>query len=176
MSGIGWDILGLVAVGIGAAALVYAVMHVARKLGRPLPRVVLPASIGAAMLVFAAWNEYSWSDRVIAQLPPRVVVLEEISVREAWRPWTLAFPVVTRFVALDRGAMRQGEGGLRSGRILFVERWHPTQTLTLEVDCGDGRQRMLGPRGGETNWLPPDPSHPAVRAICDADLPQTGTS
>ncbi|MFI0397017.1 hypothetical protein [Paracoccus jiaweipingae] len=174
MSGLAWDFLGLLAVGIGAAALVYAAMHAARKAGRPLPRILLPLAIGGAMLGFAVWNEYTWFDRVRAQLPDRVVVLDQGVARQAWRPWTLAFPVVARFTALDRAALVRGTGAMRSGQILFVERWQPTRAVTLEVDCDSGRQRMVGPSGATGDWLPAQADHPALRAICDADLPAPG--
>lgn len=174
MSGLAWDFLGLLAVGIGAAALVYAAMHAARKAGRPLPRIMLPLAIGASMLGFAVWNEYTWSDRVHAQLPDRVVVLDQGVARQAWRPWTLVFPVTARFTALDRATLVQGADQMRRGQILFVERWQPTRAVMLEVDCRDGRQRMIGPSGTPADWLPGQTDHPAVRAICDAAMPDAG--
>ena len=56
-SGMAWDIIGMIAVGIGMAAVVYAASHALRKAGIWLPRWIMPAGIGLAMLGFTVWNE-----------------------------------------------------------------------------------------------------------------------
>ena len=100
-SGIGRDLLGTLAVGGGAAALLYALMHAARAAGRPLPRWLLPAGIGLSMIAFATWNEYSWAARVKAQLPDRVAILAEGQVSSPLRPWTYLSAPTTRLALLD---------------------------------------------------------------------------
>ena len=95
-SGLGMDLLGVFAVGIGAAALLFALTHAARKAGRPLPGWLLPAGIGVAILTYATWNEYSWAGRVKAQLPERVQVVAEGTGRSGLRPWTYVVAPVSR--------------------------------------------------------------------------------
>ena len=110
MSGMAWDIIGMIAVGIGVAAVLYAASHALRKLGIALPRWIMPAGIGLGMLVFTIWNEYSWYSRVTGQLPDTIAVLETGSGGKAWRPWSFVVPVVNRFAVIDRAGISQLEG------------------------------------------------------------------
>ena len=48
MSGMAWDIIGMIAVGIGMAAVVYAASHALRKAGIWLPRWIMPAQFTSA--------------------------------------------------------------------------------------------------------------------------------
>ncbi|MDO5622050.1 MAG: hypothetical protein Q4G24_11340 [Paracoccus sp. (in: a-proteobacteria)] len=165
MAGMSWDILAMLAVGIGAAAALYAALHAASKAGFDLPRWLLPAGIGLAMLGFTVWNEYTWFPRVRDQLPARVEVLEVGQGGKAWRPWAWLVPMVTRFTALDPAMVQQSEG-LRQAPVLLVERWQPTRQVTVQVDCAAGRQRMLAASGTPTGWSDPAPADPLIRAMC----------
>ena len=118
MSGMAWDIIGMIAVGIGVAAVVYAASHALRKLGVVLPRWIMPAAIGLGMLVFTIWNEYSWYSRVTGQLPDTIAVLETGSGGKAWRPWSFVVPVVNRFADRPRRSQRRrGRAAARAGAV-----------------------------------------------------------
>ncbi len=106
MSGMAWDIIGMMAVGVGIAAALYAASHALRKAGVFLPRWIMPAAIGLGMLSFTIWNEYSWYGRVMGQLPASVEVLETGSGGKAWRPWAFVLPIVNRFAAIDRAGLK----------------------------------------------------------------------
>ena len=54
MNGMTWDIIGMLAVGAGIAALLYASSHALRKAGVALPRWIMPAAIGLGMRVFGS--------------------------------------------------------------------------------------------------------------------------
>lgn len=167
MSGIAWDILGMIAVGIGAAAVAFAGLHALRKAGLNLPRWLLPAAIGAAMLSYTIWNEYSWYSRVRDQLPDTVEVLETGMGGKAWRPWAFIVPMVNRFAAIDRAALQPGDGGVQRGQVLFVERWQPTRSVTLDFDCAGERLRAVSDESA-SDWRP-GKDDPAFAAICRKD-------
>ncbi|MBA4489756.1 hypothetical protein [Paracoccus sp. S1E-3] len=160
-SGIGGDLLGTLAVGGGAAALLYAVMHAVRAAGWGLPRWLLPAGIGLAMIAFATWNEYSWAARVKAQLPDRVAVLAEGQSRSPLRPWTYLAPPTTRLALLDPQALTAGAEGAQIAQVMLVERWKRSVTVEQGVDCG-GR-RMRAP---DTAWYPAPIGDPVFAAVC----------
>ncbi|KGJ06115.1 hypothetical protein IT41_02845 [Paracoccus halophilus] len=165
MSGMAWDILGMIAVGIGAAALLFAGAHALRKAGLAVPRWITPAGIGLAMLGFAIWNEYSWYSRVSAQLPATVEVLETGTGGKAWRPWAFVIPMVNRFAAIDRAGLTDTGQGVQRGQVLFVERWQPTRYVTLDFDCAGARIRAVA-EGRESDWLPAA-QDPAYAVICE---------
>ena len=165
MSGMAWDIIGMIAVGIGMAAVVYAASHALRKAGIWLPRWIMPAGIGLAMLGFTVWNEYSWYSRVTGQLPDTIAVLETGSGGKAWRPWSFVVPVVNRFALIDRAGLSDGADGLRRGQVLFVERWQPTRYVTLDFDCAGDRIRAVAAEGQASGWRP-GADDPAFAAIC----------
>ena len=98
-----FELIATFAAGIGAAGLVFALAHLT---GGRLPRYAAPATAGLAMLAYAIWSEYTWAARTAGTLPEGVEVIEEIPESKPWKPWTLAVPQVTRFVALDRAGVQ----------------------------------------------------------------------
>ncbi|MTH79123.1 hypothetical protein GL286_15450 [Paracoccus aestuariivivens] len=158
------DIFGMVAVGIGAAALIYAAAHALRKAGVKVAGWILPAFIGLSMLSFTIWNEYSWYSRVRAQLPDTVEVLQTGTGGKAWRPWAFVIPMVNRFAVIDRAAVNEGVDGLQRGEVLFVERWQPTRSVTLDFDCAGSRLRAVSDETA-SEWRSGS-ADPAFAAIC----------
>ncbi|WBU51991.1 hypothetical protein [Paracoccus sp. SCSIO 75233] len=161
LSGVGGDLLGVFAVAIGAAALLYALTHALRAAGRPLPGWVLPAGIGASMLIYATWNEYSWASRVKAQLPERVQVVSEGTGRSGLRPWTFLVAPTSRLALIDPDAVREGQDGAQIVPVILVERWKRSVTVEQGVDCAGGRTRA--PNG---DWQDAAAGDPAFAAIC----------
>lgn len=144
MTGIGADILGVIAVGVGAAALIYALMHALRKAGVILPRWVLTAGIGLAMVSYSVWNDYAWYGRSVAKLPQGSVVLLSNHTSLPWAPWTFVFPVVTRFTALDPATVERTAPDLRRAEIRLIERRAHTILVRQDFDCANGLIRLPG--------------------------------
>ncbi|MDP5307220.1 hypothetical protein [Paracoccus spongiarum] len=161
MAGVGIELLGVIAVGIGAAALLFALMHASRKAGLSLPRWLLPAGIGLAMIGYAIWNDYSWYGRAVARLPAQSQVLMVGQGSQPWAPWTYLAPVTLRFAALDPATVRAGEAGVRQAQIMLVERRGPTLVVPQDFDCGRG---MIRPARGD--WTEAAPDDPALAAVC----------
>lgn len=169
MHGMGWDVFGTMAVGLGAAAVIYAASHAARAMGRPLPRWLLPVGIGLSALCFTIWNEYTWFPRVTAQLPPGVHVLETGTGGKAWRPWAFVVPMVTRFTVLDARdvqTVQVDDVAERRAPVLLIERWQPTQIVQMGFDCIGGRQRGITAAGEATPWHPAPQGDRAQVLIC----------
>ncbi|SDE25779.1 hypothetical protein SAMN05421538_10579 [Paracoccus isoporae] len=161
ISGVGADLLGVFAVAIGAAALLYALSHALRAARRPLPTWVLPAGIGASMLIYATWNEYSWASRIKAQLPERVQVVAEGTGRSGLRPWTFVVAPTSRLALIDPQAVRDDGQGAQIVPVILVERWKRSVTVEQGVDCAAGRTRAP-----DADWQPAAPGDPAFAAIC----------
>lgn len=163
MTGIGTELLGVIAVGIGMAALLYALLHAARKAGLTLPTWLLPAGIGLAMVSYSVWNDYAWFGRATASLPQDTQVLLVGRASQPWAPWTYLAPVEVRFAALDPAQIRDGEGGIRQAPIMLVERHGQTVIVPQHFDCAGGRIR---PARGD--WTAAAPDDPAFAAVCAA--------
>ncbi|AMY67572.1 hypothetical protein [Frigidibacter mobilis] len=167
------DIISLIALGAAIAGIYVAVN---RMTGRRLPRWLLPASLGAAMISFAVWNEYTWYARVTAALPDSVEVVLPVKESSFWRPWSYAVPMVTRFIAVDRAAVQRSEEapGLVRTNAILVQRWTATQRVPVAFDCAAGRRADLAAgaqlaadgtlTGGAWVMLPPD--DPFMMAAC----------
>lgn len=170
------DLIAMFATGVGAAACVFAAGHLLRvTAGRRLPRWVLPAAAGAAMIAFSIWNEYTWFARVKAQLPPTVEVVLPVAESAPWRPWSYLWPVTGRFLALDTAPPGPpAPDGLRRAEALVVTRWQPTARVPMVFDCAAGRRAdlvegaALDPAGtligGE--WIAMPPDDPVLAAAC----------
>lgn len=161
MTGIGTDLLGVIAVGVGMAALLYALSHAGRKAGLTLPPWLLPAGIGLAMVSYSVWNDYAWFGRATASLPQDTQVLLVGRDSQPWAPWTYLAPVATRFAALDPAGIREGRGGIRQAPIMLVERRGQTVIVPQDFDCAGGRIR---PARGE--WTAVAADDPAFAAVC----------
>lgn len=136
------DFIAMASVGFGAAGIF---LMLRKLLADRLPKWALPAVIGAAMLVFSVWSEYSWHSRVTAQLPPEVVVVLSPTEESAFRPWTLIFPPKTRFLALDKSSVLTSETtpSIRQASLFMVQRWNGTKRLPEAFDCANWRHASL---------------------------------
>jgi hypothetical protein len=167
------DVIAMICVGAGTAGL-YLLLR--KVLGKRMPSWALPAVIGAAMLGFSIWNEYTWHDRVTAALPDGIEVLLSPADRSPFRPWTYLVAPSTRFMALDRTAMRVSaeNPAYRQADLMFVERWMPTQRVAMAFDCKGNRHAdlmdgaILAPDGTLTgsDWIAAEPSDLMQAVAC----------
>lgn len=165
MTGVGVELLGVIAVGIGAAAVLYAAMHLMRKLGLHPARWLLPAGIGLAMIVYSIWNDYAWFDRASARLPAGAQILVVGQDSQPWAPWTYLIPVRTRFAALDPATISDVGDGIRRAEITLVERRGPMLVVPQDFDCDKGLIRL--PR---SDWMPAEPQDQAFSTVCNGRL------
>lgn len=160
MTGIGWDILGVMAVGIAMGAIIYAAMHLGRKLGLSGPKWLLPAGIGAAMILYSVWNDYAWYGRAAAQLPDSAEVVATGKGRFPWAPWTYLLPVVVRFAAVDQAEVARS-GAIATAPVMLYERRGPGYRVVQEFDCEN--KAMRRPMG---EWAAAEAGDPLMEAIC----------
>lgn len=167
------EFVAAIAAAAATAGLVLMIAAFGRMTGRwSLPKWVMPAAAGAAMLGFAIWNEYSWFPRTRAALSEEMVVASAPADRMAYRPWTYIFPLVTRFVAVDRGAAAGAE--VFATNAYVVTRWGRTRQIPVAFDCVrmtradlvEGAQLAADGTLTGAEWLPPDAEDPLVRAAC----------
>jgi hypothetical protein len=170
-----FDFVAMIVIGAGAAG-VYLILKLGLK--DRLPRWGLPATIGAAMLVFSVWNEYSWFARSTAELPDAVQIILVPQDKSLWRPWTYAFPVTARYMALDGTSLRASAANpaIRQADLMFVERWVGTQRVPIAFDCDGGRHADLvdgatlaadGTLTG-SDWITAAPDDIMQSAACNA--------
>jgi hypothetical protein len=161
MNGIGTELLGVIAVGIGMAAVLYAGMHAIRRAGFSPAPWLLPAGIGLSMVVYSVWSDYSWYSRAVDQLPDGAQILLVGRDKQPWAPWTYLVPVATRFAALDPASISDASQGTRNAQIMLVERRGQTVIVPQDFDCTG--QRIRPARG---DWMPAQSDDPAYATIC----------
>lgn len=169
-----FDFVAMIVIGAGSAG-VYMILKLGLK--ERLPRWGLPATIGAAMLAFSVWNEYTWFSRSTAALPEAVQIILVPEERSPWRPWTYAFPVIARYMALDGTSLRAApeNPAFRQADLIFVERWVGTERVPLAFDCAGGRHAdlidgaVLGADGTLTgsSWIKAQPGDIMQSAACN---------
>jgi hypothetical protein len=170
------DILSMLAAGAFAACLVFIAQRYLRRKQRPLPRWSMPAAIGATMIVFSIWNEYTWFDRITRTLPASMVIVAQGERSAPWAPWTYLQPVTVRFAALDKNAIQRSDSlpHLARANLVLVERWQNTRLVPVALDCK--QQRQVTPAGAarlsadgqltDGQWIPIAPTDPLFVAAC----------
>lgn len=169
-------LLEFVATVVAGLAGAGVAMLLRRLSGGRLPRFVVPATAGAAMIAFVIWSEYTWFDRTIDALPPSVAVLSSTAERAAWRPWTLVAPVIERFAAIDNASMRHHPDvpDHVMADVYLFDRHLPSAQVLVLVDCADNRRTQVAP-GMEilddgsiegANWTRLSPDDPLIGAVC----------
>jgi hypothetical protein len=140
------DLISMLAAGILAGCVVFAFNHMwGRVRGRKLPKWMLPAAAGAAMIGYSIYAEYSWYGRVMAGLPDSVEVVRTVEESAPWRPWTYLVPMKSRFLAIDRAGIDRvaGNPDLASATIMAVQRWAPVRSVPVVYDCAAGTRADL---------------------------------
>src|SRR5690606_42152348 len=95
------DFLSMAAIAVFAACLVFIVRRSLRRKGIEPPRWIMPAVIGASMIGYSIWNEYTWFDRMTSRLPDTIAVVGQGERSAFWAPWPHLYRVPVGLVAAD---------------------------------------------------------------------------
>lgn len=162
------ELIATFCAGIGAAGA----MLLLGFLWKSMPRWLVPAMGGLAMILFTIWSEYSWGDRTTDGLPEGVEVVETRADTYPWKPWTYAFPQVTRVLAVDTiGAQTKEDApGVMLVDLYLFARWRATATIPQLINCetaarADVSDAALGDPTA-ANWQNLGEEDPLIAAVC----------
>ena len=169
-----FELIGTITAGVAAALLVWAINRTFK--GR-LPKWLIPAAAGAAMLAATITSEYSWYDRTVATMPAGLVVAQTVEEKALYRPWTYTAPFIYRYVAVDRQSTRThpNQPDQRLVDLVFYGRWTRTAKVPMLFDCAENRRAdvvdgiTFGDDGAVTDatWFPLDPADPLLKVACE---------
>lgn len=170
-----FELIGTIMAGVAAALLVWAIN---RALKGRLPKWLIPASAGAAMLAATISSEYGWYDRTVATMPEGMVVAQTVEETAFYRPWTYAAPFVSRYVAVDQVSTRThpDHPDQRLVDLVFYGRWTRTAKVPMLFDCAENRRAdvvdgiSFDGDGAVTDatWFALDPADPLLVKACEA--------
>ncbi|MEN3792571.1 hypothetical protein [Fulvimarina sp. MAC3] len=128
------ELFAAIALALSVGGIVYFLRKIS---GGRLPKTTIPLFAALALVGFAVWGDYSWASRTASALPDRLVVVDEISQSNLWRPWSFIFPVSERFVAADIGGAQRNENDPGKVRVelYYMERRVPARRQTVVIDC-----------------------------------------
>ncbi len=151
------DLIATVAAGFGAGGVA---LLLRRMSGGRLPGWITPTAAGLAMIGYQIHADYDWRDGAEAALPDGVTVLREIETTAWWKPWTLVFPYVNRFSAVDVAAARTHPDapGMKLAQIYLMAQRAPTIALPVLVDCVEGRWADIADSRFDADGMPQDPN------------------
>ncbi|TQS73144.1 hypothetical protein ERN12_05065 [Rhodobacteraceae bacterium] len=168
------DFTAMLAAGVLAGLVAFALRHAVTKFGlRGLPKWVVPAAAGVAMLGYTIYAEYSWYPQLRDGLAGDVAVVMTVEDSNWWRPWTFAAPVITRFIAVDRDRLSHPVADLSQGNLLLLARWQAPRAVPVAFDCKSAtRADLVGGaqiengklQGGR--WIDVGADDPALQAFC----------
>lgn len=169
-----FELIGTIVAGVAAGLMVWALN---RALKGRLPKWLIPASAGAAMLLATISSEYGWYGRTAASMPEGMVVAQAVEEQTFYRPWTYARPFVTRFVAVDQASLRMhpDQPDQRIVDLVFYGRWARTAKVPMLFDCARGQRADVvdGIEFGEggdvlnADWRAVGTDDPVLKAACE---------
>lgn len=138
-----YEILGAVALGLGAAGFAMALRGLSR--GR-LPRWIITVAAGIGMLGYSVYLDYTWGARQLSELPAGLTVVREIETARWWKPWTLVRPQLTRIAAVDAaGVLRNPKApDLALTQLYTFDRHSPIGRAPVLIDCVNGMMAEAG--------------------------------
>lgn len=167
------ELLGVILAGVTGALIVYAGN---RASGGRLPRWLMPAVAGLAMIAATISLEYSWYGRTVAALPEGIVVADRVEERALLRPWTYLVPYTDRFVAVDRASLQTNPNrpDERIANMYLFGRWAPLRRVPVAFDCAGNRRAALvegagiAPDGGieGADWTQAPLGDPLLATVC----------
>ncbi|MGJ3261925.1 MAG: hypothetical protein ACFE0R_01695 [Salinarimonas sp.] len=165
------NLIAVVVLGVGVAGVVMLGFKV---LGRKPPRWILPVAAGAAMMTYTLYNDYSWFSRTAGALPGSIKVARAFEQTNPLQPWTYLVAPVNRFVAVGGVVAAPGETGYRLAEVHLLQRYVPTVTAAMVIDCVGGRRADVvdvdgfdaggEPIGGQ--WRPLAEGDPLRDIVC----------
>lgn len=169
--------MALELIGALIAAATLGLLAWALRRWRPgLPSWFVPVAAAVGLIGTTLALEYSWYDRVTAELPPGIEVVHVEEEAMPLRPWTYLKPIKMRFWAIDqrKRMIHPQVGTLRLVQLLKFARWRPVEDALMAVDCAGGRQALMieGAQITEqgelvgTDWQPAPEGDPLQAAAC----------
>lgn len=128
-----WELIAAVFAGLAGAGIALSLRLVIKR----LPKWIVPACAGLAMLGFVVYSEYSWYDHTVARLPSGVVVVATVPHTAFYKPWSYVRPQILQFVALDTASVTSHSDNTKRATLYFIERRMPTRPLAITVDCAN---------------------------------------
>ena len=139
---------------------------------KSMPRWLIPAAGGLAMIGFTIWSEYSWGGRTIDGLPEGLQTVETRADTYPWKPWTYAFPQTTRVLAVDTSSVQTNAEapGVMLVDLYVFARWRATATIPQLIDCtGHARADVSDAALGDPQtaaWHELGAADPLITAVC----------
>jgi hypothetical protein len=165
------DFISMAAAAFLAVICVFIANHLSKKFrGHSLPKWMMPAAAGIAMLGYTIYAEYAWFPNMERVLPESTKIAHQIEGRMFYRPWTYLVPLTTRFIALD-GVAREGD--YARGGIVLISRWGRPVQIPVVFDCVGLRRADLIEGAAFTNgeltgggWRDLAPDDPVLQTAC----------
>jgi hypothetical protein len=168
-----YELVATIAAGFFGAGIAMILRWLSRGL---LPRFLIPTLAGLAMLAFVVWSDYTWYARSAGGMPEGFDAFFSNSERPVLRPWTLVFPVTTRFAAVDHASERRNQSApdqVMADVYLFA-RFVPPVRRTVLLDCAgmrraDVAEGMQFDSDGslvDADWTPLSPDDPLAGSLC----------
>lgn len=148
-------------------------MFLARKLSRNrLPKWLISASAGAAMIGYLAYYDYSWFEFKSGQLPDEARIVATYQTKSFFRPWSYVSPSTNAFTVFDGRSQRvEQDGQMLVGYFLYTFHKDPLERLETHsylINCDrmeratiDKTQSEKAPKIHKIN-----PSDPIYQELC----------
>lgn len=113
-----------------------------RTIRRPMPGALIPLLIGATVIGYGIYSEYTWEARTLEKLPPSIEVVHRVAGESVFSPWSFLIPRTDQLSLVDTAGMRRNPGFPDQVMLdlLLVRRFNPVVQVRQLVDCKSGQR------------------------------------
>ncbi|MFA7095751.1 MAG: hypothetical protein WC383_04635 [Gammaproteobacteria bacterium] len=122
-----WHLIAVIIIGLSVGGI----MFMLRKLsGNRLPKWLISASAGAAMIGYLAYYDYTWYEFKSGLLPEGTTIIETQRSKSFFRPWSYISAPVNAFTVFDgRSKKVEQDGQILVEYFLYTFRKEPLERL-----------------------------------------------
>lgn len=116
-----------------------------RTLRKPMPGALVPVIIGATVIIYGIYSEYTWESRTLKNMPESVEVVQRVASKSVFSPWAYLFPRIDKLSVIDTQSMRRHEEHKEFVmlELLILQRFSPVLQIRQFVDCQNARRADL---------------------------------
>jgi len=116
-----------------------------RTLRKPMPGSLIPIVLGATVILYGGYSEYTWASRTLDKMPESMEVVQRGASKSMFSPWAYVVPRTDSLSVVDTNNIRRNPEFKAYAMLdlLILQRFNPVLQIRQLVDCQNSRRTDL---------------------------------